>query len=185
MPQLKEQNGRYYQEAEVVMLATKEYHSDIELDETLQLSKHKGYCNKNGQQLYIVSNEEIKEDDWYYSKTLDSIYQAIYLPLAIKDAKKIIATTDESLHIPFVTPGNEELEIYEYSILPKPSDSFISKYIEEYNAGRQITKVLVEYEKSQESINYHKDIFHNIERLKIDSNNSITIKKVKDSYSRE
>ena len=58
---LKEQDGRYYQECRVVMVATKEYHSDIEFDDTLQLVRHKGYANKNGQNLYIISDDEIKE----------------------------------------------------------------------------------------------------------------------------
>ena len=58
---LKEQDGRYYQECRVVMVATKEYNSDIEFDDTLQLVRHKGYANKNGQNLYIISDDEIKE----------------------------------------------------------------------------------------------------------------------------
>ena len=213
MNTLKEQNGKYYQEVEVVMIATKQRHSDIELDETLQLATHKGYVNKNGQHLYIISNEDIKEGDWYVSYMLDTsdLSNILTVPDTIKKAnfnntnefiiepyskycKKIIATTDESLKIDnditnqtSVIWDKRDIErvIVGSKSFPKPSDSFISKYIEEYNAVRQITKVLVEYEKSQESINYHKDIFHNIERLKIDSNNSITIKKVKDSYSRE
>ena len=61
----------------------------------------------------------------------------------------------------------------------KPSDSFISKYIEEYNKGNQITDVLVEYKWNGGRAGDYKMI------PKIDSDNTITIKKVKDSYSRE
>ena len=231
MPQLKEQNGRYYQEAEVVMLATKEYHSDIELDETLQLSKHKGYCNKNGQQLYIVSNEDIKKGDWI----LDIVTKLVTISNNIENAKssgillkrdwrKIIATTDESLKIDnditnqtSVIWDKTDIErvIVGSKSLPKPSDSFISKYIEEYNKGNQITDILVEYSPKEYKIgdkvhiggkDWEVDIkvewselfkgFYFGTRnggtwkcfeyeLKVDSDNTITIKKVKDSYSRE
>ena len=87
----------------------------------------------------------------------------------------------------------------------KPSDSFISKYIEEYNKGNIISDVLVEYEQCkvcQGTKRHIVSMFGEVDcnycqknegyeklyiepRLKVDSNNTITIKKVKDSYSRE
>ena len=76
--------------------------------------------------------------------------------------------------------------------LPQPSQQFIQKYIEEYNKGNVITDVLVEYElvSNEEyflnTINPDDDVPYFDERLKINSkDNTITIKKVKDSYSRE
>lgn len=211
MNTLKEQNGKYYQEVEVVMIATKQRHSDIELDETLQLATHKGYVNKNGQHLYIISNEDIKEGDWYVSYMLDisDLSNILTVPDTIKKAnfnntnkfiielyskycKKIIATTDESLKIDnditnqtSVIWDKRDIErvIVGSKSLPKPSDSFISKYIEEYNAGRTIANVLVEYEVGK---SYSGNSGLEVKQwLKIDSNNQITIKKVKDSYSRE
>ena len=63
---------------------------------------------------------------------------------------------------------------------------FISKYIEEYNKGNIITNVLVEYEGKRKWMQEHIDTTSYIDyNLKVDSNNTITIKKVKDSYSRE
>ena len=60
--------------------------------------------------------------------------------------------------------------------LPKPSQSFIEKYIEKYNKGEQITDVLVEYWAHTEE---HP-------QLKINpKDNTITIKPVKDSWNRE
>ena len=67
MNTLKEQDGRYYQECEVVMLAT-EYGKitlyDYDNLKTLSLAQgnHKGTKNIIvPQHLYISSNEEIKE----------------------------------------------------------------------------------------------------------------------------
>src|SRR5690606_21909626 len=89
-------------------------------------------------------------------------------------------------HIPFVTPGNEDLDIYEYEILPRPSNDFIKKYCE---LGG-IDEVLVEYELlnlnsyNSETIGY--DSFPTY-KLKVAPDNTITIKPVqqKESYSKE
>src|SRR5690606_26770277 len=69
---------------------------------------------------------------------------------------------------------------------------FIRKYIEEYNKGNQITKVLVEYEEyfdynssNRQSINVEGRVVNNY-RLKVDQNNCISIKKVEpELYTRE
>ncbi len=125
--------------------------------------------------LYIISDDEIKEDDWYYDNVVLQIRQwksfMIYNKL---QHKKVIATTDTSLD------------------LPQPSQQFIQKYIEEYNKGNVITDVLVEYNCGDS----HCSLFgcqkhlgcknENIQTVKINpKDNTITIKKVKDSYTRE
>ena len=73
MSSLKEQNGRYYQEAEVVMIATENKVSNGHqlilgkrniLRLPVTLSEFKRTTQTNGyvpQHLYITSNEEIKE----------------------------------------------------------------------------------------------------------------------------
>lgn len=190
MSQLKEQNGRYYQECEIVMVAT--------------MNKSNLYCNKKSnilslrkyqdkplndsiinQHLYITSNEEIKENDWYYSIKYGILKARVATPnidYEKEGCKKIIATTDESLE-PRNLYGNSGLF---KTKLPKPSNSFISKYIEEYNQGNIITDVLVEYKLNQ--YKFMSTLCTTKEKeyeLKVDSNNTITIKKVKDSYSRE
>ena len=151
----------------------------------------KSNSNFEAQHLYIISDDEIKEGDWTLClDEIDStvmnwnINQCVFKHIKkgnCTQCKKIIATTDESLHIPFVTPGIEELEIYEYCILPKPSDSFIKKYIEEYNKGNIITDVLVEY-------NYFLDDNGVLPywNLKVNpKDNTITIKKTKEIYTKD
>ena len=196
MSQLKEQNGRYYQEAQVVMLAT--------------MNKSNLYCNKKSnilslrkyqdkplndsiinQHLYITSNEEIKEGDWFIID--NKIHQCIghynhyicikkdgssILPI---NCKKIIATTNETLYLTF-NNGKTDLKF----VLPKPSDSFIFKYIEEYNKGNIISDVLVEYKLNQ--YKFMSTLCTTKEKeyaLKVDSNNTITIKKIKTTYTQE
>ena len=179
MNTLKEINGRYYQEVEVVYLNSK---------------------------IYILSDDKIKEGDWYivtdFSKPED-IKQAVKDITAEEKRhngfKKIIATTDESLKIDNDITNQtsviwDKTDIKRVIVgsksLPKPSDSFIKKYIEEYNKGNIITNVLVEYEDKGKVIweEYEGMVgstwIPNIQ-LKTDSDNTITIKKVKDSYSRE
>jgi hypothetical protein len=130
--------------------------------------------NRNWYHLYITTDEEIKEGDWYYWSVTNTIQKAIKdslgrLPKIEDGSKKIIATTDKSLG------------------LASPSTSFIEKFVEEYNKGNIITKVIVEYE----SVEYcrpmpmvHQKYY--ISKVKINpKDNTITIKKVKDSWSRE
>jgi hypothetical protein len=123
--------------------------------------------------LYILSDDEIKEGDWY----IDT-YSAIPLKASENHinkhstSKKIIATTDESL------------KWYMIGFLPQPSQSFIEKYIEEYNKGNVITDVLVEYEDADfDYINTRlqgKPMVKPVVKVN-PKDNTITIKKVKDS----
>lgn len=144
----------------------------------------------NVQHLYITSDDEIKEADWYLEPNVDvKPTQCKKVSELTNDDRKIIATTDTSLHIPYVTPGNENLDIYEYSILPKPSQQFIEKYIESYNKDNIITDVSVEYEDYWEKEYYPNGVFMGNkilrERLKINPDNTITIKSTKNSWNRE
>ena len=129
--------------------------------------------------LYIISDDEIKENNThFYNPHSGQLHisgnHTDYIAINKNGCKKIIATTDVSLG------------------LPQPSQQFIQKYIEEYNKGNVITNVLVEYEliSNEEyfgnTVNPDDDVPYFDERLKINhKDNTITIKKVKDSYSRE
>lgn len=139
--------------------------------------------------LYITSDEEIKEGDWYLNNDVlfraDDVFDDGNNPNQNKDNKKIIATTDSSLkgkwnHTCF---SGEEM----YDKLPQPSQQFIEKYIECYNKGQIITDVLVEYEEYAVGNYGMSDGEPTIDiRLKVNpKDNTITIKKVKDSWTRE
>ena len=118
--------------------------------------------------LYFTSDEEIKEGDWCYNSISNGLEKWSYKgwieapDFEYLGYKKIIATTDTSLG------------------LPQPSKAFIEKYIEEYNNGNFITEVLVEVECDGVDFAYRQYY-----KLKLDSQNQITIRKQKDSWSRE
>ena len=164
------------------------------------------------QHLYIISDDEIKEGDvvkipcgvgkvkeltWKFGNDNPSyIVEDIFIyklrygqkegelqinSFRYEDVKKIIATTDVSLG------------------LPQPSQQFIQKYIEEYNKGNIITDVLVEYENiyidsfgttivqhEKDSDSYLKQCTFVNSKLKINpKDNTITIKKIKETYNKE
>ena len=148
------------------------------------LMEHEDYI---GHHLYIILDDEIKEDDWYYDNVVLQIRQwksfMIYNKL---QHKKIIATTDSSLWRPSHKYASDVI------LLPQPSQQFIEKYIEEYNKGNVITDVLVEYEliSNEEyfgnTVSPDDDVPYFDEKLKSNpKDDTITIKKVKDSYTRE
>lgn len=127
MNNLKEINGQYYKECNVVMLPTKDksyiWWNGFKLKDTMPPEI---MINGNEfQHLYIISNEEIKEGDWVIN------YYNVIAKWGghgdLNGCKKIIASTDKSLG------------------LSEPSQDFLKLYIEEYNKSNQIKKVLVEY----------------------------------------
>lgn len=158
------------------------------------------------QHLYILSDEEIKEGDWYAANVSQSnreedadgeihaVKEYTNTPVQkiidiCKEYKlpKVIATTDSSLEC----EQDRFLKGYKSS-LPEPSEAFIEKYIEAYNNGTPITDVLIEYEESYDleyytpagGIETAKRINYS-DKLKVDKSNTITIKRVKDSWNRE
>ena len=225
MSQLKEINGKYYQQCQVVMITD---NKPAQEDDLILIKKLFGFNmvstnttsmaedelrrenllstlnriddSQNGmwstegyhirdlydnglietQHLYFLSDDEIKEGDWFLCTYTNNISNKLSGFEKKECCKKIISTTDESLQIkiPNQTLPNGATLIDCTTGLPKPSDSFIKKYIEEYNVGKQIIKVFVEHD-----VREYKG--HIATPLKVDSNNIITTKKVKDNYSRE
>lgn len=165
---------------------------------TKYLMEHEDYI---GHHLYIISDDEIKEGDWYYSIQGHTIRQSnkqdidifTRTPEILIAFKKIIATTDSSLEINSnfdynqLLPNKNNFRFY----LPQPSQQFIQKYIEEYNRGNIITDVLVEYENKFDGKEYVDELdaygYDKVKSiLKINrKDNNITIKIAKDSWSRE
>ena len=160
--------------------------------------------NFKHQHLYIISDDEIKEGDWclidnnkvgkrtnkqVYPNSTDGESHLCYyytingeeIGYHVSHCKKIIATTDTSLEI-FDKELSDMHSVKVNILLPEPSQQFIQKYIEEYNKGNIIEDVLVEYGKEYVD---EKDAY-GYNKLKINpKNNTITIKKAKDSWTRE
>ena len=185
-------------QCKVVMLPTNQktkylmVYSDVEKTKgKLILNGLKNDEYKEYQHLYIISDDEIKEGDWFYNIHSKIVGQAAFNFGKDELAKKIIATTDDSLEI-FDKELSDIHSVKVNILLPEPSQQFIQKYIEEYNKGNIITDVLVEYEliSNEEyflnTINPDDDVPYFDEDLKINpKDNTITIKKVKDSWNRE
>ena len=189
MGTLKEIDGKHYQQCKVVMMSAGQSTTRIILAEKqllllsfLNIDKTR---EDKGRHLYITSDEEIKEGDWVLSGT-NTIVQCLHPNNVVdRDIKKIIATTDTSLKLytseTLASASGFSLKTEDIS-LSKPSQSFIKAYIEAYNNGNPITDVLVEHESELEA--YYRNGIGGA-KLKVNSSNEITIKKVKDSYTRE
>ena len=120
------------------------------------------------QHLYVTSVETPKDGDW----CVDTHYNTI-IRFGIDNkglsCEKIIATTDKSLRLPLIF------------IL------FIKQFIEEYNKGNIITKVMVEYEKKYEDCLEGSVFVLRLvgNYLKINSDNTINIRTIKNSWNRD
>ena len=153
------------------------------------------------QHLYIISDEKIKEGDWYAFKGATVTYfikqrtkQDIECnPKVLSHWKKIIATTDSSLKLRdtywCVNCSNYASNCNCLS-LPRPSDDFLKKYCE---VNGKISDILVEYEEAGYWRNLHRkeinapkpEFVYTHDELKIAKDNTISIKPVKDSWNRE
>ena len=114
-----------------------------------------------GQHLYLLSDEEIKEGNWFVKMNhrggKPSIYQERDKPFMnskwlnssnVKDCFKIIATTNKFLSKEsaiFIQGENNPINV----ILPQLPQSFIEKFVDEYNKGYIIAEVMVEYKEEK------------------------------------
>ena len=189
--------------AQVVMLPTNE---KAVIGFLTQKGKERGHLvhfdrpmpnilDSENQHLYFLSDEEIKEGDWYINTWGDGLPMLCQVNSKEEAddcnrlkhcCKKIIATTDKSLVI------TKDLgEISREDILPQPSQSFIEKFVEEYNKGNIIKEVMVEYEISNTVYANGKTVFPLTESMVVynpkinPKDNTITIRKVKDSWNRQ
>lgn len=110
------------------------------------------------QHLYILSDDEIKEGDWYLldDNTINKASANLNMDWYKNHEKKIIASTDSSLE------------------LPRPSNEFKKKYCEKGD----INEVLVEY------MDYK--LNNEIQEvLKVAPDNTITIYPIEETFSKE
>jgi len=164
----------------------------LDYENLMHIAKAKLACHRlyyKYQHLYIISNEEIKDNDWYLDfriATHPIVSNSPMHVLKVDYYKKIIATTDTSLSIINHSNGT-------WKNLPTPSQSFIEKYVEQYNKsnkGNKITDVRIEYVDNGEE-DWSGDNITGlpvwIECLEpvVKNDSTIVIKKVKDSFVKD
>jgi hypothetical protein len=175
-----------YKKCKVVLLPTKQ-------EGNLYLWGYKLFTgikrgDSESHHLYVLSDDEIKEGDWFINRQYmieeDNVPEYAlwrYDNQSIKpnsNPMKIIASTDSSLKIP---------KVFDYTKygenLPSIPQSFIDYYVSEYNKGNKIEEVMVEYEPTgrMKSGGVETNI---TEILKLNSDNTINIKPIKDSFTR-
>lgn len=174
-----------YVKSKIVMLPTEKASKIVLRANELNYYEHDVQARMKfggvNQYLYFLSDEEIKEDDWYLI-TGKSFYRLMQnldgkMGSIIRDdesmrrrAKKIIATTDKSLRN------------YRGWTLARPSNEFLKKYCK---LGG-IKEVLVEYEYNHDdTVPYPKTVEGEMWKLKVAPDNTITTKLIKDSWNRD
>lgn len=146
--------------------------------------------NKSGN-LFLISNDEIKEDDWVICGQNDpyQIKKEDLTPLLNKYNKKIIATTDKSLseQIMYYPDGEIIGGKDAYRTIPELPESFIQAYIKAYNEGKPITEVALEIEITHEGSGTYsirlEDIvdagLKPVQRIKTRPDNTVIVKESK------
>lgn len=136
------------------------------------------------QHLYILSDEPIKEGDWFLNTTNNTVHKCHTVAKNIQsglnggeyhgkfECKKVSTSTDKSLK------------------LPEPSQAFIEAYVKAYNDEKPITDVMVEYEIKEEKVydnlgGHPGGHWEGIPVLKVNKDNTITIRKVKYNWNRD
>lgn len=182
----------------VVMLATDKPSKlglvtvDNRLYQFEQAVKHEG------QHLYFLSDEKIKEGDWVLHKNIygnfsppekvikvdgDTIECGIVFGSRAGVTKngagfyKIIASNNPELNGKYSIPHPSNTRNQIVTELPRPSNSFMQKFVEEYNKGNIIEEVMVEYGEHRSKQGDFEGYF-----LKVASDNSITIKPVVENW---
>lgn len=185
-----------FKQVKVIMLPSKEMTRKGDLTffgNKLVIASSVLHLAQVSQNLYFLSDEEIKEGDWCYDKVLNIVFQTdkytdFKYVNQTDNVSKVIATTDKSLsktiksnYIQF----GDKVEETKIEFLPQTPQSFIEHFVSEYNKGNIITEVEVEYEPDRPKNSTHYVMGSFNWQLKINSDNTINIKPIKDSWSRE
>lgn len=170
-----------FKRTKVVMLPTNEKAKKGDLVISSKSNRLGFYDGDKAHALYFYSDDEIKKGDWFINRVNSQISQCLGIEYFNKvDEKKIIATTDKTLIFMRTELIPEFFWLKEGNIFPQPSEGFIQKFIDAYNSGDPITEVMVEYNHIQSTTGL------NEEWLKVNSSDyTITIRKMKDSWTRE
>ena len=204
-------DGKFYKKCKIVMLPTEksELYSWVDSEGNKKLIFNPSVTMAHTdrfiipQHLYIISDEEIKEDDFFLWK--DKVYKFDYdrgygIQTKTQEAiifnneefsgnaivnhsnivGKIIASTDPELTTQKSHFSRKEHCIdYHFERLPRLSDAFLKAYCEK----GKIEEILVEYKVFKQ---YRGDVgLIEWYAIKIAPDNTITIKPVKDSWNRK
>jgi hypothetical protein len=197
-----------FKKHDVVMIATNKAStiSKFQNKDKLEYSSYPNMgdyvVNRQAQHLCITSDDEIKEGDWYLT-TENTIHkkgnnkESMFVGGTNGKNKKIIATTDNSL----TEYTDREVNGFSGDVsLPQIPKSFVEHYIAEYNKGNVITKIMVEYEETKGTCDCYYTKFCKAPEhlktgelckdeqnynLKVNPDNTINIKPIKDSWNRE
>ena len=188
MKNLKEIDGKYYRQCKVVMLPTEDksfLYLDREGSKLGSYNKPEASVDEFiSQGICVITDDEIKEGDHFISsRTRYLLRKGAVLPTNLKVGhRKIVASTDTLLDY----KAGIDVGLF----LPNLSKYFIKQFIERYNAGDKIEDVLIEYE-DKGKVMYEEyggmvdSTWIPNMQLKINNDNSINIKEVKNTYSRE
>jgi|SRR6185437_8176037 len=147
------------------------------------------YCQP--QHLYFISNDEIKEGDWYI------VYDAVNRPFETKKADSTIS--NEFLIEPFKKYCFKVIVSTDMSLkLPLIPVSFVEKYVERYNIStlkdKEIKEVMIEMEDiveipkeliTQAVYKPAPTIENIVWKPKTRKDNTVIVSPIKDSWSRE
>jgi hypothetical protein len=122
------------------------------------------------QHLYLVSDEEIKEGDWFITPG-SQLRLRTYAIQPVKADKKVIATTDKSLKI-------EDKDVYPYLVIPQIPQSFIEEFVE---ANGKIDKVYIQanYDLNSFQQSDNKPLRDFFTGYKLTDNNEVIISSIK------
>ena len=187
MKDIIEQEGKFWRECSLVMLTTDKYEGCAFVFNTPNnklmsfngIKDYGSYKTIKGedffeewdkvmlpQHLYILSDEEIKKDEWFINE-LNQLWQHNGKIEPYKGSKKIIATTNTEL------TSLQEDNIFGGTMvqcLPQIPQSFIQEFIKAN--GKEYEKVLVEVNNFSELSGKYPDIY----KLKLSSDNAVNIK---------
>lgn len=149
------------------------------------------------QHLYIISDDEIKEGNWFIGETgivkrankigknNAQIHTSDGYVYFKHKSKKIVATTDESLQnrVEWTDKGTAKERSYQIEGLPSIPESFIQTYIKTYNESKPITEVDLEMEEHQDYIWNDEGDTHSLS-IKTRPDNTVIIHQSK-IYSKE
>lgn len=203
-----------FKKCDVVMLATEKKAAPIMLGSNL-FANMPGVLRGTKFHLYFINHEDMKYGDWfiffgtqgtvlhqfhsdagYGIKTLtdfDPNDDSSLIVASSKCSNKIIASTDPLLNNGWIRDMDpfklsDHVNLITMKGLPKPSTSFISKYLDAYNTQEIIYKVMIEFEIAV----CHCDpeevwcYCSSKESLKVNpKDNTITIKKLKDVWTKK